>query len=173
MKLEADFLMKASKNYLALNNILRLIFVVALPCCTPKNYETDERHADVTLDASVLYHHESIALSFNGTNILKDSNTLHPEGWYHYHKYFKLNMKKGDSVRLTTTYAGKTVIDTVINITSSDGRSIILLSDPFPKSIGLDSLRRIKVPYSFGPLSIEQAERFVSIFPDTFRDDVH
>lgn len=174
---QVEYYLKRSIIYLASNRmlyyLLLLIPVFMLTYCKPKNYTTDESQANVTMEAYLIFPNEYIELNFNGITILKDSNTIKPQGWFHYHKYFKLDMKDGDKVRFTTRYAGKVIIDTIVKVNGNYDRYFILLSAPYPKAIGLDSLKRIKIPYKYGYLSIEKAERIVSVEPDTSRGYVY
>lgn len=177
MMFQAEDYLKRLIRYLVSNkmlyNLLILIPILTLNYCKPKNYVTDKSQANVTMEAYLIFPHEYIELNFNGITILKDSNTIKPQGWFHYHKYFKLDMKDGDKVRFTTKYAGKVIIDTVVRVNGNYDKYFILLSAPYPKAIGLDSMKRIKIPYKYGYLPIEKAERIASVEPDTSREYVY
>ncbi|MFY0255566.1 hypothetical protein ACDQ55_16605 [Chitinophaga sp. 30R24] len=126
------------------------------------------RHANINLRIYLLYPREKLLITFNNELIFSDSAYQNKEK-YNYEKYLKARIKNGGVVSLKTIFHGKPIIDTSIKVIPGFEKYILQLSAPFPSNISEDSLKKLKVPYKFGYIPIENSRRIVTLEPDTVK----
>jgi hypothetical protein len=135
--------------------------------CQSKNYRVDKRSAaTLTFYTFRIYQDERLQILVNGKDVLSDTVNAKKDRYY-YLRYLNPDMPKGTSVTLRSHYKDSVLIDTSFKIADSEGRYFLSVSAPYPANISPDSLKRIKVPYKFGPLSIKEGRRTVTFEPDT------
>jgi len=151
------------RNYL----VVLASIVLLWTACQRSNYQVDNGDAaTLTFYAFRIYKDEQLQLLINGKEVLSDTiNALKDR--YYYIRYLNPDIEIGTSVTLKSYYKDSVLIDTSFKVTDKYGRYFLSISAPYPASISLDSLNRIKIPFKFGPLSISEARRMVLFEPDT------